>query len=138
MGKGRGKGGETVEEQQEQRIYVGYVCQLAALPLAVFLCLSLSLPLFAIGARPRCSSECDACRGTRSWAVYGVLIVQMLSWIYISQDPTPRLKRKAWLDFVIYGCYVSAARSPSRASWPPAARLHRAAPLSLSLTSWLW
>ena len=43
----------------------------------------------------------------RSYAVYAVLTFQILAWGYITQNPTPRLQRKAWLDMVIYGCYVS-------------------------------
>ena len=43
----------------------------------------------------------------RSYAVYAVFAVQILSWTYIIQSPTPRLQRKAWLDMVLYGCYVS-------------------------------
>jgi hypothetical protein len=43
----------------------------------------------------------------RSYAVYAVLAFQILAWGYITQNPTPRLQRKAWLDMVIYGCYVS-------------------------------
>ena len=54
----------------------------------------------SLSHRPPCLRAC-------SYSVYAVLALQILAWIYITQDPTPRLQRKAWLDMVIYGCYVS-------------------------------
>ncbi len=117
-----GKGGESIEELREQRVYVGCVTNRSTRSNAGFALRGSAASEAAVHARPA-SASIDAAHQrlmlrlslshrlpwfrARSYAVYAVYAVQVLAWVYITSDPTPRLQRKAWLDMVIYGCYVS-------------------------------